>query len=51
MEMELILNAFLFAKGIIVFLQNPHSMKKTSAKFQKHRNKTVSGVALTRYPG
>ena len=29
----------------------PHTMKKTTAKFQKDRYKTVRGVALTRHPG
>ena len=30
---------------------HPHTMKKTPAKFQKYRYKTVRGVALTRHPG
>ena len=30
---------------------HPQTMKKTPAKFQKDRYKTVRGVGLTRHPG
>ena len=41
-------------KSLIIITKpyaHPHTMKKTHAKFQNDRYKTVRGVGLTRHPG